>query len=59
MVSPIILSASEVSLAHSDPFGLWHDHHGDIRLKDPEDDYALFLRDQGLGPKGKIRGHHT
>ena len=48
MASPINLSASEISLAASDPFGLWHDHHGDPKLKDKEDDYALFLRDQGL-----------
>jgi len=48
MTGPIVLSASDVSLALSDPFGLWHDHHGDPRLKDPEDEYALFLKEQGL-----------
>lgn len=44
----IMLSASEVALALADPFGLWHDHYGDPRLKDPEDEYALFLKEQGL-----------
>ena len=29
----MILSASEVALAESDPFGLWHDHYGDENLK--------------------------
>src|SRR3970040_584095 len=48
MTGPIVLSASDVSLALSDPFVLWHDHHGDPRLKDPEDEYALFLKEQGL-----------
>lgn len=48
MADPIILTASEIALALSDPFGLWHDHHGDPRLKDPEDEYALFLKEQGL-----------
>jgi len=44
----IILSASDISLAISDPFGLWHDHHGDQKFKDPEDEYDLFLAQQGL-----------
>ncbi|HUK56069.1 MAG TPA: TM0106 family RecB-like putative nuclease [Nitrospiria bacterium] len=48
MADPFVLSASDVALALSDPFGLWHDHHGDPRLKDPEDEYALFLKEQGL-----------
>lgn len=48
MTGPIVLSASDVSLALSDPFGLWHDRHGDPRFKDPEDEYALFLKEQGL-----------
>lgn len=42
------LSASDVSLAISDPFGLWHNHHGDQNLKDPTDEYDLFLKEQGL-----------
>ena len=48
MAGPIVLSASDVSLALSDPFGLWHDRHGDQRLKDPEDESARFLKEQGL-----------
>ena len=28
----MILSASEIALAESDPFGLWHDHYGDESL---------------------------
>ena len=48
MAGLIILSASDISLALSDPFGLWQDHHGDPKLKDPEDEYALFLKEQGL-----------
>ncbi len=44
----ILLSASDISLAISDPFGLWHDHYGDPKLKDPEDEYSLFLKEQGL-----------
>ncbi len=44
----ILLSASDISLAISDPFGLWHNHHGDPTLKDPEDEYDLFLAEQGL-----------
>lgn len=35
-------------MAISDPFGLWHDHHGDQKLKDPEDEYDRFLAEQGL-----------
>jgi len=42
------LSASDVSLAVSDPFGLWHNHHGDQQLKDRTDAYDLFLKEQGL-----------
>jgi len=34
----MILSASEIALAESDPFGLWHDHYGDESLKDPVDE---------------------
>lgn len=48
MDRPVGLSASDVSLALSDPFGLWHDHHGDPKLKDPEDEYDIFLKEQGL-----------
>jgi len=44
----IVLTASEISLALSDPFGLWHDRHGDPRFKDPEDEFTRFLKDQGL-----------
>jgi predicted RecB family nuclease len=44
----IVLSASDISLAISDPFGLWHNHHGDRKLQDPEDEYDLFLAQQGL-----------
>jgi predicted RecB family nuclease len=43
-----MLSASDVSLSISDPFGLWHNHYGDQKLKDPEDEYKLFLKEQGL-----------
>jgi len=43
-----LLSASDVSLSLSDPFGLWHNRFGDQKLKDPEDEYALFLQEQGL-----------
>ncbi|MBI2986172.1 MAG: TM0106 family RecB-like putative nuclease [Deltaproteobacteria bacterium] len=32
----------------SDPFGLWHNHHGDQKLRDPIDDFDLFLKEQGL-----------
>lgn len=44
----MILSASDVSLALSDPFGLWHNHHGDQKLRDPIDDFDRFLQEQGL-----------
>jgi len=44
----IPLSASDIALAISDPFGLWHDHFGDPKLKDPEDEYDHFLKEQGL-----------
>lgn len=44
----MILSASDVSLAISDPFGLWHNHNGDKNLRDPIDDFDLFLKEQGL-----------
>ena len=44
----IVLSASDISLAISDPFGLWHNHHGDQKLQDKEDEYDLFLAQQGL-----------
>ncbi len=44
----MILSASDISLAISDPFGLWHNHHGDQKLRDPIDDFDLFLKEQGL-----------
>ena len=43
-----MLSASDVALSISDPFGLWHNHFGDQKRKDPEDEYALFLQEQGL-----------
>lgn len=42
------LSASDVSLALSDPFGLWQNHHGDQKLKDPLDELDVFLLEQGL-----------
>lgn len=41
MSDNISLSASDVALAKPDPFGLWHDRHGDPKLKDPEDEYAV------------------
>ena len=44
----MILSASDISLAISDPFGLWHNHHGDQKLRDPMGDFDLFLQEQGL-----------
>jgi len=44
----MFLSASEVALAESDPFGLWHDHYGDEKLKDPVDEFDEFLREQGI-----------
>jgi len=44
----IMLSASDVSLVLSDPFGLWQNRYGDPKLKDPLDEYDLFLREQGL-----------
>ena len=44
----IMLSASDVSLVLSDPFGLWQNRYGDQKLKDPLDEYDLFLREQGL-----------
>jgi len=44
----MILSASEVALAESDPFGLWYDHYGDESLKDPVDEFGEFLREQGI-----------
>ena len=42
------LSASDISLALSDPFGLWHNHHGDPKLKDSLDEFDMFLMEQGL-----------
>ena len=47
-MTPRMLSASDVALSISDPFGLWHNHFGDQKQKDPEDEYALFLQEQGL-----------
>jgi len=44
----MFLSASEVALAESDPFGLWHDHYGDEKLRDPVDEFGEFLREQGI-----------
>jgi len=44
----MILSASEVALAESDPFGLWHDHYGDEKLKDLVGEFGEFLREQGI-----------
>ena len=44
----IQLSVLDVSLALSDPFGLWQEHYGDPRLRDPEDGYDRFLAEQGL-----------
>lgn len=48
MTNLIVLSARDVSLALTDPFGLWHNHHGDQSLRDVEDQYAKFLKEQGL-----------
>jgi hypothetical protein len=48
------LSASDVSLALSDPFGLWHNHHGDQNLKDPLDEFAMFLMEQGLRVEAEL-----
>ncbi|HEY4485158.1 MAG TPA: TM0106 family RecB-like putative nuclease [Nitrospiria bacterium] len=48
MSDTIFLSASDVALVYSDPFGLWQDHHGDPRLKDPPDEFSRFLMEQGL-----------
>ncbi len=48
MSDNLSLSASDVALAKSDPFGLWYDCHGDPKLKDPEDEYDVFLKEQGL-----------
>ncbi|MBI3596960.1 MAG: TM0106 family RecB-like putative nuclease [Nitrospirae bacterium] len=48
MSDPWVLSASNVALALSDPFGLWQDRHGDPGLRDSEDEYARFLQEQGL-----------
>ncbi len=42
----MFLSASEVAMVESDPFGLWHDHHGDENLKDPVDEFGEFLRER-------------
>ncbi len=42
-----MLSASDIALSRSDPFGLWHDYYGDPKWKDPEDEYLLFLKEQG------------
>ena len=44
----MILSASEVALVESDPFGLWHDHYGDEDLRDPVGEFEEFLREQGI-----------
>lgn len=48
------LSASDVSLAISDPFGLWHNHHGDQKLKDPLDEFDMFLMEQGLRVEAEL-----
>ncbi|HEY5648394.1 MAG TPA: hypothetical protein VIU33_02765, partial [Nitrospiria bacterium] len=42
------LTASEVALAITDPFGFWQDHFGDSSQRDSEDEYSLFLMEQGL-----------
>ena len=42
-----MLSAYDIARAISDPFGLWHDHHGDESLRDPENEYGRFLQEQG------------
>lgn len=48
------LSASDVSLAVYDPFGLWHNHHGDQKLKDSLDEFDLFLQEQGLRVEAEL-----
>ena len=48
------LSASDISLAISDPFGLWHNHRGDQTLKDPLDEFDLFLLEQGLRVEAEL-----
>jgi predicted RecB family nuclease len=53
---PKMLSAYDVSRAVSDPFGLWHDHHGDERLRDQEDEYGLFLQEQGMRVEKELLG---
>jgi len=45
---PVMLSARDVSLALSDPFGLWHKYHADSSLKDPISEYNQFLMEQGI-----------
>lgn len=49
-----MVSASDVSLAVTDPFGLWHNHHGDRSLRDEVDEYGEFLREQGLIVEKKL-----
>jgi hypothetical protein len=48
MSGRLVLAASDVSLALSDPFGLWQNHHGDPKFRDPEDEFTEFLQEQGL-----------
>jgi predicted RecB family nuclease len=48
MSGRLVLTASDVSLALSDPFGLWQNHHGDPKFKDPEDEFTEFLHEQGM-----------
>jgi len=43
-----VLTARDLSMALTDPFGLWHEHHGDVKLKDGEDEYTNFLKEQGM-----------
>jgi len=55
----MILSASDVALAESDPFGLWHDHYGDEDLREPVDDLANFLGSRGSGLSKSSLGNAT
>jgi uncharacterized protein len=48
------LSVSDVILATTDPFGLWHEVHGDPEEKDPPDPYLEFLRDSGEAWERKL-----
>ncbi len=55
----MFLSASEIALAESDPFGLWHDHYGDESLRDPVDEFGEFLREQGIRVEQELLTQRT